>query len=170
MEIGFDAARLLAGGRPPVDHAAASIYYTTVWGTTALATALILAAGRSALLLRRPGVPTARLRRATVTAAWCLMGALPPIAMVQLVELRQLMSWVPDSFIALCVAATAGAVTIALRLALAVRAMRLNQTRTDGDRGRPDAPPERTADAFTELPGRGCRALPPKGPASRPRS
>lgn len=34
---------------------------------------------------------------------------------------RQLLNWVPDSFLALCAAATAGALTIFVRLTLALR-------------------------------------------------
>jgi hypothetical protein len=98
-----------------------------VWSVTAVAAALILAAGRSAFLFRRPAVPGSPLRRTTVTAAWVLAGSTPWIAAVQFggrMGLPGLMTWLPDAFIALCVAAAAGAATIALRLALALRAVR----------------------------------------------
>ncbi|GAA2107836.1 hypothetical protein GCM10009780_61370 [Actinomadura alba] len=127
MEVGFGAARLLAGGGPPVGGASASGYHVTVWSVTALAMALILAAGRSALLLRRPAVPASLPRRVTVTAAWTLAGSLPWIALARLVGrmgTHRLATWVPDTFIAMCVAATAGAAVVALRLTIALRTTR----------------------------------------------
>lgn len=123
MQVGFGAARLLAGGTAP-SSASASSYYLTVWGTTALALALIAATGRSALLLRRPAAPASALRRITVTAAWSLAGALPCIASAWLAHrmgLHVLMNWLPDFFIALTAATIAGAATMALRLTLALR-------------------------------------------------
>ncbi|WP_344952352.1 serine hydrolase domain-containing protein [Actinomadura miaoliensis] len=125
MEVGFGAVRLLAGGRPPAAQPSTSTYYATVWGVSVLALAMILAAGRSVLLLRRPAATAARLRLAFVTAAWCVLGALPGAGMVWLAEsmpLRQVRTWVPDAFLAFCVAATAGAVTVVLRIMLALRA------------------------------------------------
>jgi CubicO group peptidase (beta-lactamase class C family) len=123
MQVGFGAAQLLAGGHPPGDSSTSG-YYLTVWGATASALALMVAAGRSALLLRRPAVLASRRRRITLATAWSLAGALPLIAFALLVSrtgLRPLMTWLPDAFIAVCVAATAGAVTITLRLILARR-------------------------------------------------
>ncbi|GAB2971995.1 hypothetical protein GCM10023080_039980 [Streptomyces pseudoechinosporeus] len=132
MQVGFGAARVLADGRtPPADTASASSYYMIVWGVTAVAAALILAAGRSALLLRRPATPATALRRTTLTALWCLVGALPWIALAQLagrMSLGQLMTWVPDAFIAVSVAAAAGAATIGLRLVLAIRSARVGRS------------------------------------------
>lgn len=132
MQVGFGAARLLAGGTPG-DAPSASTYLLTVWGTTAVATALILAAGHSALLLRRPAVPATPRRRIAVTVAWTLAGALPMAAMAALVGrvgLDQPKTWAPDVFIAACVAAAAGAVTVGLRIALAVRAKPAHRDRS----------------------------------------
>ncbi|WP_405803674.1 serine hydrolase domain-containing protein [Streptomyces sp. NBC_01187] len=139
MQVGFGAARMLAGGSAP-SGASASSYYMTVWGTTALALALILAAGRSALLLRRPATHSSPLRRTVLTSLWCLAGALPWIAsalLVSRISLGEMMNWVPDTFIAVCVAATAGAATIVLRLILVIRALRAPRARPDTGRGSP---------------------------------
>lgn len=120
MKAGFGAARLLAGGTPG-QAPSASTYYLIVWGITALAGTLIATTVRSAKLLRRPPAPGSGARRIALTAAWTLAGAAPSIVAAPLVIRmgpRQLMNWFPDSFIALCVAAAAGAATIALRLTL----------------------------------------------------
>jgi hypothetical protein len=97
---------------------------------TVPATALILAAGRSALLLRRgrPAGPASPPRRRILTAAWCLVGGVPWVALAVLARwmgLPQLMTWVPDACIALYVTAAAGAVIIVLRLGLLVRGGRI---------------------------------------------
>ncbi|MEV5682756.1 serine hydrolase domain-containing protein [Streptomyces sp. NPDC052164] len=142
MQVGFGAARILAGGETPTGDGSASGYYATVWGTTALAATLILAVGRSFLLLRRPLPPASAQRRTTLTALWCLAGALPWIGLTLIVGQMgpgQLMNWVPDTFIALCVAALAGAMTIVLRLALAIRSSRTGGGRTNF--GRTTVPP-----------------------------
>lgn len=124
MQIGFDAARILAEERTPAAAGGSvSGYAMAVWGATALAAALILAAGRSVRLLLRPPAATSPLRRTTSTVLWCLAGALPGIALALSVDLLgmglgQLMAWVPDVFLAVCVAAVAGAATVVLRLVL----------------------------------------------------
>ncbi|GAA4205390.1 hypothetical protein GCM10022252_65900 [Streptosporangium oxazolinicum] len=133
LQVGFGAVRLLAGDRAPAGTSA-STYHVTIWGITALALALILAAGRSALLLRHPVTPR---RRTTVTAAWILFGVLPGIAAAWLIAelgLHPLRNWLPDVFVALCVAVAAGAVTVALRLALALRAGELKLRHGDHHR------------------------------------
>ena len=122
MQVGFGAARLLAGGGAPA-ASSASTYHLAVWGTTVLALALSAAAVRSAFLLRRPA-PGSRLRRTAAAAAWALAGALPWTAAVPLVVQMgpgQLSNWFPDIFIALCAAALAGAATAVLRLVRALR-------------------------------------------------
>ncbi|TDE33767.1 serine hydrolase domain-containing protein [Actinomadura sp. 6K520] len=126
MQAGFGAARLLAGGRP-ADAPSASGHHLAVWGVTSVAILLLLAAGRSVQLLRRPVVHASTPRRATMTAAWAAAGASPGVALVALAGRAGLtapMIWVPDAFLALCVAAVAGAATVVLRSALAVRAHR----------------------------------------------
>lgn len=128
MQVGFGAARILAGGDgSPTGPASAASYHQTVWGVTALAAALLVAVGRSVLLLRRPATPGTPPRRIGLTALWCLTGALPVAALVYLddvMSLGQLRTWAPDVFVAACVAATAGATTLLLRLTLAVRSRR----------------------------------------------
>ncbi|WND34997.1 serine hydrolase domain-containing protein [Streptomyces sp. BB1-1-1] len=129
MQIGFGAARILADGRTPTGGDSASTYYWSVWGATALAALLVLSAGRSVLLLRRPAVPGLPLRCTAVAALWCVVGALPWVVLVQVGDrmgLGQLRNWVPDGFIAVCVAAAAGAATVVLRLVLAIRAARVD--------------------------------------------
>jgi Beta-lactamase class C and other penicillin binding proteins len=124
MEVGFGAARLLAGASPGGRSASAAPYHATVWGLTALALAMTCAAVRAARLLRRPARPVARRRRVAVTVAWCALGALPGIGLLVLacqVPLRQVWLWAPDGLIALAVAAAAGAVTAVPRLARAAR-------------------------------------------------
>ncbi|MGI5206543.1 serine hydrolase domain-containing protein [Spirillospora sp. CA-108201] len=121
MQVGFGAARTLAGGEPG-GAPSASGYLLAVWGLTAAAIALVVAAGRSVLLLRRPASAPPRI---AATAAWTVTGASPLLALVALGgmgQLRPLLTWVPDVFLAGCAAACAGAVLAALRLAFAVRA------------------------------------------------
>ncbi|MGV9775069.1 serine hydrolase domain-containing protein [Streptosporangium sp. NPDC003464] len=124
MHVGFGAARLLAGQRPG-DAPSATVYHLALATSTALAVALILAAGRSALLLRRPAAkPVSRLRRVTTTSAWMAAGLLPcavVAAMAAQVGIGQMRTWLPDVSAALCVAALAGAALILLRLTLARR-------------------------------------------------
>ncbi|MFC9970397.1 serine hydrolase domain-containing protein [Spirillospora sp. NPDC127200] len=126
MQVGFGAAQLLAGGRP-AEAPSASGYHLAVWSTTGLAVALLVAAGRSIVLLRRPPRSASPLRRAAVTAPWVLIGALPVVGLtlaVMQMELRPLMAWAPDSFTAICVAAAAGAATVVLRVVHALRSAR----------------------------------------------
>lgn len=123
MQVGFGAAEILAGGQAP-PSASATGYYLTIWGVTVLGVLLLLAAGRSALLLRRPAAGP-RLRRTLLSVGWCLAGAVPVVALIVAADrmgLGPLRTWLPDVFIAVCVAAGAGAVTIVLRAALLVRA------------------------------------------------
>ncbi|MER7001107.1 serine hydrolase domain-containing protein [Streptomyces sp. NPDC000410] len=118
MQVGFGAARILAGGTAPTDVPSAAPYHVTVWGLTALALVLLAAAFHSARLHRRRPAP----RRIAPTVLWCLAGTLPGIllaAALTLVGPRALWTWTPDVFIALCAAAAAGAATLALRLATA---------------------------------------------------
>ncbi|MFD8973811.1 serine hydrolase domain-containing protein [Streptomyces sp. NPDC059593] len=118
MEVGFGAARILAGGTAPTDAPSAATYHATVWGLTALALALLTGTIHSARLLRRRPTP----RRVVPTVLWCLAGALPWIAMAAaliLIGPRALWTWTPDAFIALCTATAAGTATIALRLTTA---------------------------------------------------
>ncbi|MGP3991983.1 serine hydrolase domain-containing protein [Streptomyces sp. 3N207] len=123
MEVGFGAARILAGGEP-AEAASAFIYHTAVWTTTGSALVLLAAVIRSVILLRRKRVYASWTRLAVVTTAWCAAGALPGIALLALarsMSARQLLNWVPDSVLALCAAATAGALTVFVRIALALR-------------------------------------------------
>ncbi|MEU3268105.1 serine hydrolase domain-containing protein [Streptomyces bacillaris] len=118
MEVGFGAARILAGGTAPTDPPSASTYHATVWGLTALALTLLAGTFHSARLLRRRPLP----RRIVPTVLWCLAGALPWTAMAAALALigpKALWTWTPDAFIALCTAAAAGTATIALRLTTA---------------------------------------------------
>ncbi|MDV5147345.1 serine hydrolase domain-containing protein [Streptomyces sp. SBC-4] len=118
MEVGFGAARILAGGTAPTDAPSAATYHATVWGLTALALTLLAGTFQSARLLRRRPVP----RRIVPTVLWCLASALPWIAMATALTLigpRALWTWTPDAFIALCTATAAGTATIALRLTTA---------------------------------------------------
>jgi CubicO group peptidase (beta-lactamase class C family) len=120
MRVGFGAARILAGARPGAEPSALP-YLLTVWGVTGLAAALIVAAVRSALLLRRPSP------RLAVTVMWALAGALPVAAVAALAGLNDMKAaliWVPDAVIALWTAAAAGTAVAALRIAQAVRAWR----------------------------------------------
>ncbi|MBO8186353.1 serine hydrolase domain-containing protein [Streptomyces spirodelae] len=123
MEVGFGAARILAGSEP-AEAATALPYHTAVWTTTGSALLLLAATIRSLALLRRQRVYSSRTRLAVMTTAWCAAGALPGIALFALarsMSARQLLNWVPDSFLALCAAATAGALTVFVRLTLALR-------------------------------------------------
>lgn len=123
MQVGFGAARVLAGASPG-DSASATTYYAMVWGLTTLALTLLLAAVRSTLLLRRPRWTAPTQRRVALTTLWCLAGALPWIALALLADTispGQLWTWVPDAFIAVAVAAVAGAALIVLRLIRALR-------------------------------------------------
>ncbi|MGW1352300.1 serine hydrolase domain-containing protein [Streptomyces sp. NPDC002409] len=124
MEIGFGAARILADGRAPEGGASPSLYHWAVWGTTVPAAALVLAAGRSALLLRRPAAAS---RRTVSTVLWCLAGGAPLIALALVADRMgpgQLANWVPDVAVSLWTAVAAGAVTALLRIALAARGAR----------------------------------------------
>ncbi|MEV0696079.1 serine hydrolase domain-containing protein [Streptomyces sp. NPDC050388] len=134
MEVGFGAARILADGEAPDDQPSSSAYHTTIWGITLLAAALLLTTVRSALLLRRPAAPTSVLRRTVLTALWCLAGALPWIALWQAsaqMPVDRLMTWLPDAFITVCVAAVAGTTTAVLRLVLALRSTRARASRPE---------------------------------------
>ncbi len=131
MRVGFGAARILAGGQAPTSTTFGSPYYWTVFGATACAMTLILTAVRSALLLRRPATPGAGPRRTILTVVWCVAGGLPCAALAWAVDRmgpEQLINWVPDIFISVCVAAAAGAATLILRLVLAIRAARVGRS------------------------------------------
>ncbi|MBA0050136.1 class A beta-lactamase-related serine hydrolase [Streptomyces sp. AJS327] len=133
MRIGFDAARILAGGqRPSTEDPLASDYHLTIWGLTALALALLLAAARAALLLRRPPSRGSAWRRVVPTALWCLPAALPGTALLlsRYMSPSQLHAWLPDVAIALWVATGAGAATIVLRVVLAIRSARSTRARS----------------------------------------
>jgi len=122
MQVGFGAARILAGGVPSAAPSA-STYHLAVWGATALALALVAAAIRSALLLRRPAPPSP-LRRITAAAAWVLAGALPWLAVAFLLDWMgagHLWNWLPDLSVALYTATAAGTVTAVLRLVRLIR-------------------------------------------------
>ncbi|MFE5797493.1 serine hydrolase domain-containing protein [Streptomyces sp. NPDC056503] len=121
MDVGFGAARILAGGTAP-EPPSATMYYATVWGLTALALVLSAEALHSFRLLHRGGS-----RRLAPTALWCLAGAAPSAALVTalvFVGSGALWTWTPDAFIVVCVASVAGAAVIALRLGAAMRAGR----------------------------------------------
>ncbi|WP_423835064.1 serine hydrolase domain-containing protein [Streptomyces manipurensis] len=132
MQVGFGAARILAGGAAPTGAPSAAPYHATVWGLTALALALLAAAFRSVALLRRPAP-----RRVARTVLWCLAGALPWIALVAALALvgpRALWIWIPDAFIALSTAAAAGTATIALRLTAAYTGRSTSRSARGADR------------------------------------
>ncbi|SDL38859.1 serine hydrolase domain-containing protein [Streptomyces indicus] len=132
MEVGFGAARILAGGEAPSDAPSMWLYDLTIWGTTALAVLMLLAAARSVqLLIRRSALRTSRARRVMVTALWAVAGALPGVLLAMLVKfmgVEQAWSWFPDLCIALWVAAVAGVLVIGLRLAGAVRPARRRES------------------------------------------
>ncbi|WP_346768415.1 serine hydrolase domain-containing protein [Streptomyces sp. R301] len=118
MQVGFGAARILAGGAAPAGAPSAATYHATVWGLTALALVLLAETVPSGRLLRRR---PAR-RRIAPTALWCLAGGLPWIVMAAacaLIGPRALWAWTPDAFLALCAAVAAGTAVIVLRLAAA---------------------------------------------------
>lgn len=122
-QVGFGAARILAGGAAPIDDPSTLLYGVTVWGVTALALLLLVAVARSALLMRR-AAPVSLGRRIVGTSAWVLFGALPGTLLAMVMKFTgagRAVAWVPDAFIALCVAAGAGVLVIALRVALAIR-------------------------------------------------
>jgi CubicO group peptidase (beta-lactamase class C family) len=124
MEVGFGAARLLAGATAPDGRASAAPYLIAVWGVTGVAVALALAVARTVLLLRRPHPAVSPPRRVAATVGWWGVGLLPGIGLLVLggrVPLRQVWTWTPDVFLALCAAAAAGAVLVVLRLVAAVR-------------------------------------------------
>ncbi|MFR9726401.1 hypothetical protein ACL02R_24030 [Streptomyces sp. MS19] len=111
-----EAVLQAAFGAAPADAPSASFYRAAVWGSAVLALALLLAAVRSALLLRRPA-PATLPRRNTLTFLWCLAGALPwgiAVPFLSRMSRDQLMTWVPDVTLALWSAV--------LRLVLAFRA------------------------------------------------
>ncbi|MFE9042543.1 serine hydrolase domain-containing protein [Streptomyces sp. NPDC007818] len=115
MDVGFRAARLLAGGTA-ADAPSAATYYATVWGLTAVALVLLAEAIHSFRVLRRGGVR----HRIAPTVLWCLAGAAPVavlVAALALIGQGALWTWAPDSFMALCAAAAAGVAVIALRFA-----------------------------------------------------
>ncbi|WP_435886670.1 serine hydrolase domain-containing protein [Streptomyces erythrochromogenes] len=117
MDVGFGAARILAGGTPAEPPSAAT-YNVTVWALTALALVLLAETCHSFRLLRRSGS-----RRIAPAALWCLTGATPTavlVAALALVGPGTLWTWTPDAFTALCAAALAGTAVIALRLGAAL--------------------------------------------------
>ncbi|MFI8520981.1 serine hydrolase domain-containing protein [Streptomyces sp. NPDC085481] len=118
MQVGFGAARILAGGAAPADAPSAATYHATVWSFTALALVLLAETFHSLRLLRRRPAH----RRIVPTVLWCLAGALPWIVMAAALALigpRALWTWTPDAFITLCAASAAGTAVITLRLATA---------------------------------------------------
>ncbi|MCX4986578.1 serine hydrolase [Streptomyces sp. NBC_00572] len=115
MEVGFGAARILAGSDTPTDAPSAAAYSITIWGLTALTLGLLLETFHSIRLLRRPTA-----FRILPTVLWCLAGTLPAIALTTALTLigpRALWIWTPDVFATLCGATVAGVSLTALRLA-----------------------------------------------------
>ncbi|MER6444018.1 serine hydrolase domain-containing protein [Streptomyces venezuelae] len=128
MQVGFGAARILAGGTAPTVAPSAAPYHAAVWGLTALAVTLLLGTGHAVRLLRRRPVP----RRVAPTVLWCLAGIVPGILLVAALVLigpRALWIWMPDAFVTLCTAAAAGTATITLRLSAARAQRRIRQPR-----------------------------------------
>ncbi|MEU8773424.1 serine hydrolase domain-containing protein [Streptomyces sp. NPDC048606] len=120
MDVGFGAARVLAGGTPGEPPSAAG-YHATVWGLTAVALVLLAEALHALRLLRRGGS-----RRVAPAVLWSLAGAAPPavlVAALAFVGPGALWTWTPDAYTTLCVATVAGTAVIALRLG-GVRATR----------------------------------------------
>ncbi|MEU5980014.1 serine hydrolase domain-containing protein [Streptomyces sp. NPDC047315] len=131
MEVGFGAARMLAGAPRPDGSPSATVHHLTVWTTTALAVLLLAATTRSLLLLRRPahgpGRGPARRHGWLPTALWCLLAALPLVALwllARAMPLGQAWTWVPDATVALYVAAAAGVALLVVRGWLTFRSRR----------------------------------------------
>ncbi|MFF2779518.1 serine hydrolase domain-containing protein [Streptomyces sp. NPDC058052] len=113
MDVGFGAARMLAGGTA-AESPSAMPYHATVWGLTVLALVLLAEVLHAYRLLRRGDG-----RRIAPAVLWCLAGAAPSAALVAalvLVGPGALWTWTPDAFTALCAAAVAGAAVVGLRL------------------------------------------------------
>ncbi|OLT13693.1 hypothetical protein BJF79_19975 [Actinomadura sp. CNU-125] len=113
MKIGFGAARVLAGAEAD-DAPFATVHHATVWGTTALALALVLTTARSIAVVRRPRSS----RRVRAIAAWSLAGLVPWLLLagvLTVLDARRLWAWVPDATIALFTAVLAGTATAILR-------------------------------------------------------
>ncbi|MDX2297451.1 MULTISPECIES: serine hydrolase domain-containing protein [Streptomyces] len=113
MQVGFGAARILAGGVAG-DAPSAAVYHATVWGLTALAVVLLAETLPAYRLLRRGAAP----RRLAPSVLWSLAGAAPVVTLVAalaLVGSRALWTWAPDAFTALCAAAVAGSAVTTLR-------------------------------------------------------
>ncbi|MDA2809499.1 serine hydrolase [Nocardiopsis sp. RSe5-2] len=138
MQVGFGAARILAGGEAP-EEAGAALHHSVVWGTTALAVLMIAAAVRSAVLVVRPPGVRAR-RRAGAAVLWGVAGALPGLGLAALVGVmgaRLPMTWVPDAWAALVTAASAGALVVVLRCVLLFRPSGAGPTASPGRRTPP---------------------------------
>ncbi|WP_017541635.1 serine hydrolase domain-containing protein [Nocardiopsis halophila] len=124
MQVGFGAARILAGAEPSVDAGSAPLHRAVVWCSTALAVLMVVAAVRSLVLLRRPAGTASAWRRAVPAALVALAGALPGAAVAAVVATVGAaipLVWVPDAWIALLVATAAGAVTVVAVIAGAAR-------------------------------------------------
>lgn len=122
MQVGFGAARILAGAEPP-EEAGAAVHHAVVWGTTALAVLMLAAAVRSAVLVVRPPALPPR-RRVVPAVLWAVAGALPGAGLAAVVGVtgaRLPMVWVPDAWAAMVAAASAGALVVVLRGVLAFR-------------------------------------------------
>ncbi|QNS08403.1 serine hydrolase domain-containing protein [Streptomyces xanthii] len=132
MDVGFGAARILAGGDAPAGPPSTWLYDVTIWGTTALAVLMLLTAAHSArVLIRRPTRPTSQARDFATTALWVMAGAVPGTLLAILANLLgadQARIWFPDVFIAACVAAGAGAALVALRLASTIVMIRRSRS------------------------------------------
>ncbi len=114
MEVGFGAARILAGAAA-ADAPAATPYYATVGALTALAVLLLAGSAHAYRLLVRPA---ARRPRTASALLWSLVGVTPVVALVAALASMgagPLWTWTPDAFMALCVAAVAGVAVTALR-------------------------------------------------------
>ncbi|WP_017624010.1 serine hydrolase domain-containing protein [Nocardiopsis chromatogenes] len=122
MQVGFGAARILAGAEPP-EEAGSAVHHAVVWGTTGLAVLMLAAAVRAAVLVVRPPAipPRPRAGRAVL---WAVVGAFPGAVLAAVVGVtgaRLPMAWVPDAWAAMVVAASAGALLVVLRGVLAFR-------------------------------------------------
>ncbi|MFF8811831.1 serine hydrolase domain-containing protein [Streptomyces pactum] len=127
MDVGFQAARMLAGAPAPEGGPSAAGYHLTIWGVTALGLLLVAGAVRSAWLLRRPAVAGRRPRRVLLQVVWCLLGAAPGAVLLVVAGrtgLDPVRIWLPDVHLAGWAATAAGALVVLLRLTLVLRSVR----------------------------------------------